>query len=111
MFIPDELQMEVKTGPYSIPPVVYAHFLCFLCRYHQKKDMQCLDSLRDLHLTVYERYFIANNVQEGISYNILGISFYLIGYTESAKEAFIESTRLHPDPPRNCAFERLSLIG
>ncbi|XP_052077199.1 uncharacterized protein LOC127715219 isoform X2 [Mytilus californianus] len=110
---PDELQIEVNTTPYIIPPVVYAHFLCFLCHYHQNNTTQCHCCLRDLQLTIEEEYFMgkADAFEKAITYNILGITFQLIGDIESARHSFIKSVEFESDPFYNTALKRLSLIG
>lgn len=51
----------------------------------------------------------ANSCDEAISYNMLGISFQLIGDTESARQAFWQSLEIYPYP--NDASRRLELIG
>ncbi|CAC5414204.1 unnamed protein product [Mytilus coruscus] len=59
--IPDELQIEVDTLDFSIPPEVYAHFLSFLCHYHLNNTRHCRDSLQDLQLIVKKEYSMAND--------------------------------------------------
>ncbi|XP_052077397.1 uncharacterized protein LOC127715402 [Mytilus californianus] len=90
--LPDELQIEVNTGIFIIPPVVYAHFLLCLCHYHLNNIIQCQHSLQDLQLTIDEEYFIAGSEERAISYNILGIIFQLVGDIESARRAFIKAS-------------------
>ncbi|CAC5387564.1 unnamed protein product [Mytilus coruscus] len=100
-FIPDELAIEVKSKPCIIPPVLYAHFLCFLCHFHLTNTRQCRDSLQDLKLTIEEKFFIPDNSDNALGHNILGIAFQLAGDIESAKWAFLQSIRLGPNPDTN----------
>ncbi|XP_063416234.1 uncharacterized protein LOC134697878 [Mytilus trossulus] len=60
-------------------------------------------------LRTLNRY--ANRFQQAQSYKMLGISFQLLGDSESAKQAFLRSLELFPDPTLNDASKRLSLIG
>ncbi|CAC5387569.1 unnamed protein product [Mytilus coruscus] len=96
--IPNELQIMVKTQECVIPPVVYAHFLSFLCHYHLNNTSQCRDSIQDLQLTIEEKYFIADKIDEAVCYNILGIAFKLLRDEASANKAFMHSVRLNPNP-------------
>ncbi|XP_071124303.1 uncharacterized protein [Mytilus edulis] len=88
---PDELQMEEKQ---FIPPILYAHFLRFLCHYHLKNSRQCLDSIMDLQLTIEENYFIQSDDFKALSYNILGIGFQMLGDKEAARQSFMQSIKL-----------------
>lgn len=106
MLIPDEIQLG---GPTSIPPVVFGHFLCFLCYYHLSDTKQCQNSLRYLKWTIEQTYFIAH-VEKADSYNILGLALQLNGDLNSARQAFIQSIELRPEPNTNSAYRRLSLI-
>lgn len=108
MFIPRELHIEEQ---YSIPPVVYAHFLGFLCHYHLKNIRLYQDSLRALQLTIEENYVIANHWLKAFSYNIQGISFQLLGDIESARQALMQSIELYPSTEDNVAYQVLSLIN
>ncbi|XP_071128233.1 uncharacterized protein [Mytilus edulis] len=106
--IPIELEMEVHC---VLPPVVYAHFLGFLCHYHLQNSWQYRNSLRDLQLTIQENSLIPGDNMKSKCYNILGICFQLLGDTGSARQAFMQSVELFPDEKNNTAFQRLSLIG
>ncbi|CAC5414220.1 unnamed protein product [Mytilus coruscus] len=114
--IPHELQMELEIvapfgEPYNVPPVVCAHFLFFLCHYHLNNVEQYRNSLQDLQLTIQENYFIDDVILESVSYNILGISFQLVGDLELARQAYIKSTYFDPNDKYNSAFMRLTRIG
>lgn len=108
--IPDELQIEVNTTPYVLPPVVYVHFIRFLCQYHLNNTIQCHSCLQDLQLTIEQEYFINDASEKARANNILGIGFQLIGDIESAKCAFIKSEELDSDADFNNASWGLSLI-
>ncbi|XP_052077025.1 uncharacterized protein LOC127715047 [Mytilus californianus] len=105
---PDELQM-VKHN--FFPPIVYAHFIHFLCHYHLQNGRQCYDSLRDLQLTIEANYCIAHPTLRGTSYYVLGISCQLLGDIEGAKLDFMRSILLFPHQKHNRAFQQLSLIS
>jgi tetratricopeptide (TPR) repeat protein len=103
--IPEEIELEVVNCCYSIPPVVYSHFLLFLCHLHLNNVNQCYYSLRDLQLTISGDYFILDRIQRSISYNCLGVAYQLIGKRELAERAFRQAIAI--DPTENCASQRL----
>ncbi|CAC5414219.1 unnamed protein product [Mytilus coruscus] len=105
---PDEIEIEMS---HPIPPVVFAHFLQFLCFYHLNDTRQVRNSLCDLQLTLEENYFIAHGFEKALSYYILGVSFQLIENFDSARQAFMQSIELNPDNENNNAYYRLSLIS
>ena len=72
--IPEELELEVVNGLHHLPPVVYSHFMCFLCHYHLNNVNQCHSALADLQQTISEDYFILNNRQRSTSYNCLDVA-------------------------------------
>lgn len=100
--IPIELQMEVESEFGRIQPVVYAHFLCFLCYFHLRNTRKCHDSLQDLKLTVDEKYFMVNLTDEVLSCKILGRAFQLMGDLESANQAYLQSKELKTVLSRVC---------
>lgn len=109
--VPAELEFDVQImGTFHIPPVVYAHFLTFLCYYHLKNTRQCGMCLRKLQSTIRDRYFILNDYLIAISYLILGITFQLSGDIESAIYAFVQSISLEPRERLNTSLRRLALI-
>jgi hypothetical protein len=75
--IPEELELEVVNCNYTIPPVVYSHFLLFLCHFHLNNVNQCYNALRDLQLTISEEYFISGELDRSNSYNCLGVAYQL----------------------------------
>lgn len=107
--IPDELQCEIKMGDFGIPPLVFAHFLRFLCHHRRKNNRQCCDALRDLELTIQESSMVPNIELKAFSYNILGVSFVLFGDIQKARQAFIQSIELLPDIDFNySSYQRLN---
>lgn len=109
--VPNELRIHFDNA-YVLTPVVYAHFLRYLCYFHLYNNRRYLDAIRlNLISTIDENYLIANEFLKAISYNMLGITFELIGDSESATKAFMQSLELHPDPIVNDASKRLKLIG
>ncbi|CAC5364331.1 unnamed protein product [Mytilus coruscus] len=112
-FIPKELL--ITRTCIAIPPVVYAHFLSFLCYYNQNDVRECRNSLRDLKLTIAEDYFIIeDDICEAFSYYCLGTALQLMGDNVSAKKAFTMFTNFFPYPLLMFFMERykrLSLIA
>ena len=106
--IPEELELEVVNDVHSLPPVVYSHFLCFLCYYHLNNINQCYNALADLQLTISEDYFISDNIERSISYNCLGVAFQLIGNHEMAELSFLQVVEL--DTTNNRASQRLYMM-
>ena len=106
--IPEELELEVAHILHNIPPVVYSHFLSFLCHYHLNNVNQCYSALADLQLTISEDYFISGSVDRSISYNCLGVAYVLIRNHEMAERSFLQAIEL--DTTYNCAWQRLYMI-
>jgi lipoprotein NlpI len=106
--IPEELELEVAHIPSILTPVVYSHFLRFLCHYHLNNVNQCYSALADLQLTISEDYFILDNVDRSNSYNCLGVAYVLIGNHEMAERSFLQAIEL--DTTYNCASQRLYVI-
>ncbi|XP_052078288.1 uncharacterized protein LOC127716215 [Mytilus californianus] len=109
-FIPMELLIE-ESG-YEIPPVVYAHFLSFLCHYHMNNVRAYRNSLRDLQLTIAEDYFMGKDkCPKALSYYCLGTALQLMGDNVSAQIAFTETVKLlYPYPFLIRPLKRLSII-
>jgi tetratricopeptide (TPR) repeat protein len=103
--IPEEIELGLVNCSYTIPPVVYSHFLLFLCHLHLNNVNQCYNSLRDLQLTISEDYFILDCIQRSNSYNCLGVAYQLIGKRELAERAFRQAIAI--DPTEKCASQRL----
>ena len=97
----------VVNGMHVLPPVVFSHFLLFLCHLRLSNVNQCYNSLRDLQLTISENYFISNNRGKSNSYNCLGVAYQLIGKRVLAEHAF--HLAIYLDPTWNCALHRLSM--
>ena len=106
--IPEELELEVVNGGHYLPPVVYSHFLCFLCYYHLNNVNQCYNALTDLQLTISEDYFISDNKERSTSYNCIGVAFQLIGNHEMAERSFLQAVEL--STTANRASQRLHMI-
>lgn len=107
MLTPDELDMDVVLSKFRIPSVVYAHFLCFLCHYHLNNRRKCQESILHLQTTIEENFLISKGIMDGVSYNILSITFQLMEDKESAKQAFIQSVKYYPNVEGNSAYRRL----
>ena len=81
--IPLELKLEVQDGDFDVPPVVMSHCLRFLCYHHLYNIVNRQQSLRDLYLTIRERYFVGQN-QLSNSLTILGVCNEIVGDKGSA---------------------------
>ncbi|XP_076070612.1 uncharacterized protein LOC143042237 [Mytilus galloprovincialis] len=93
IFIPKELPKE-ESG-IEISPVVYAHFVSFLCYYHLNNVRECLNSLRYLELTITEDYFIIKDKRiQSMSYYCLGIALQLMEENRSNNQTFKETMEL-----------------
>ena len=103
--IPEEIELEVVNSSHILPPVVYSHFLLFLCHFHLNNVNQCYDSLKDLQLTISEDYFIVGTIERSNSYNCLGVAYQRIGKRALAERAFRKVIEI--DPTWNCASQRL----
>jgi hypothetical protein len=106
--IPEELELEVVNDSHLLSPVVYSHFLRFLCYYHLNNVNLCYNALADLQLTIPEDYIILDNEERSISYNCLGVAFQLIGNHEMAELSFLQAVEL--DTTYNRASQRLSMM-
>lgn len=96
--IPRELPCPAVEGVLFIPPVVFAHFLCFLCHFHQENADKCGSSLRKLHEAITKDHCIPNTEFKARSYLILGVALQLVGNDQAANQAFAEATK----HDRNC---------
>ena len=91
IFIPEELKSELlfKKGVIvEKPPVVYCHFLRFLCSYHVFDNSICKIALSDLQLAVAECYYIGNPSNRAGSYVCLGIAQQLSVLRKDAISSF-----------------------
>lgn len=61
LLIPGELQLEVNDQTMSMTPIVMSHCLRFLCFRHLGDIFNIQQALRDLYLTVQNKYFIRFN--------------------------------------------------
>ncbi|VDI30046.1 Hypothetical predicted protein [Mytilus galloprovincialis] len=103
VLIPDELQIEVAGRPFFSSSSVYVYFLSFLCHYHLNNIRQCHDSLSNLRTVISENHLIADPEMIASAYDLLGVAFQVLGYTESARQAFSQSIDLYQDPFDNSA--------
>ena len=76
--IPHELKPEVQDYAFDVPPVVMSHCLRFLCYHHLYNIVNRQQSLRDLYLTITERYFIGALTLSN-SLTILGVCNEIVG--------------------------------
>ena len=105
--IPEELELEVVNDLCILSPVVYSHFLLFLCHFHLNNVNQFYNSLRDLQLTISDDYFISDTIDRSNSYNCLGVAYQLLEKRALAERAFRQAIKI--DPTWNCASQRLEM--
>jgi hypothetical protein len=85
--MPRELQPEVQDDNCSVPPVVMSHCLRFLCYHHLHNIANRQQSLRDLYLTIKEKYFIyVNGLSESLA--ILGVCYEIVDDKERAARCY-----------------------
>jgi hypothetical protein len=85
--MPRELQPEVQDGIFHASPVVMSHCLRFLCYHHLHNIVNRQQSLRDLYLTIKEKYFIPENELSN-SLTILGVCSEIVGDKETADRCY-----------------------
>ncbi|XP_071147321.1 uncharacterized protein [Mytilus edulis] len=104
---PEELLMEEWNKRCFFPSTAYAYFLSVLCHYHLNDVRQCQDSIQHLKLVIGERYLMTDVRSIAEAYTLLGVALQLIGDTESARQAFLQSLEISPDESYNSASRRL----
>jgi hypothetical protein len=85
--MPRELQPEVQDHIFEVPPVVMSHCLRFLCYHHLHNIVNRQQSLRDLYLTIKEKYFIFEHELSN-SLTILGVCNEIVGDKETADRCY-----------------------
>jgi hypothetical protein len=85
--LPHELKPEVQGGNFTIPPVVMSHCLRFLCYHHLNNIVNRQQSLRDLYLTIKEKYFVVEEMLSD-SLTILGVCNEIVGDKEAAYDCY-----------------------
>jgi hypothetical protein len=85
--MPRELQPEVQDDHFIVPPVVMSHCLRFLCYHHLHDIANRKQSLRDLHLTITEKYFIHEHALSN-SLTILGVCNEIVDDKETADRCY-----------------------
>ena len=85
--IPHELRPEVQDEFFVVPPVVMSHCLRFLCYHHLHNIVNRKQSLRDLYLTIKEKYFIPESILSN-SLTILGVCNEIVGDKETADRCY-----------------------
>ncbi|CAC5400858.1 unnamed protein product [Mytilus coruscus] len=108
--IPGEIKLDAYHLAFVLPPVVYLHFLTFLCHYHLNNIRNYQKSLGVLRLTIEENYCIFGYMDKAAAYDCLGVAFLVVGDKESAREACLKSIQIFPDQVMNPSFKRLGMI-
>jgi hypothetical protein len=85
--IPHELKLEVQDGNFYVPPVVMSHCLRFLCYHHLYNNVNRQQSLRDLYLTIKEKYFISESKLSN-SLTMLGVCNEIVDDKETADRCY-----------------------
>ncbi|CAC5355682.1 unnamed protein product [Mytilus coruscus] len=101
--IPDELLIEVNNKSCLIPSSVYAYFLQFLCHYKLKNVRKCQDIIKVLQLVIEGNHLLRGSTLKAVANALLGVAFQIVGDTESARQAFLQSVELLPEPSLNSA--------
>lgn len=102
---PQELKAELDFKGVSVkPPVVYVHFLSFLCYFKQNDYRKCQIALSSLKLTIESNYFVSTNEYLAESYNCLGVAYRMLGLMEDTRKCFLTSIRLHKHQEAYCKF-------
>jgi hypothetical protein len=81
--IPHELKPEIQDCYFIVPPVVMSHCLRFLCYHHLYYIVNRQQSLRDLYLTITEKYFVSE-YELSNSLTIVGVCNEIVGDKETA---------------------------
>lgn len=98
-------------GITRVSPIVYGHFVSFLCHYHLHDLTHVLQSLTHLRRVIEERYFVEDDGYAAIGLFLLGVSLELVGDIETARDAYQTSISLLPNEIINPSFQRLSRLN
>ena len=82
------LEVEIPARKYKVSPLVFIHFISFMCSYYCNDTRQCLTSLRNLQQSIWEESFELKREDMATSYSSLGIVLQLLGDYDGAREAF-----------------------
>ncbi|CAG2208134.1 unnamed protein product [Mytilus edulis] len=94
--MPQELQLNGIEPALDLHPMIFAHFLSFLCYYHLHEQRLCKQSLLQLrqtimqHLTTNQSY----TYRDTLSLICLGIAHQRIGESYSARKCFLLASQL-----------------
>ncbi|VDI65420.1 Hypothetical predicted protein [Mytilus galloprovincialis] len=93
---PQELRLSIHEQSYPFHPIIFAHFLSFLCNYHLPEISSCRQSLILLHDTFMQ--YITSGQCNPFSVSILliclGICYQIIGETYRASRCFHRASQL-----------------
>lgn len=77
--LPDVYSEDIRTREsVYLPPVVYLHFLHFLCAHKQKQCKEKKQAFRNLQTTVEEKYFNVNDVMLLSAHALLMIAYTML---------------------------------
>lgn len=93
---PQKLQLNLYEQAHDFHPMIFAHFLNFLCNYHLHKERSCKESLVQLRQTIiqYRNIYRYYSHYETLFNICLGICHQMIGETYSARQCFLLATQM-----------------
>jgi hypothetical protein len=106
--IPHELKPEVQDGHFTVPPVVMSHCLRFLCYHHLDNIGNRQQALRDLYLTIKERYVVTED-ELSDSLTILGVCNEIVGDKKAAYHCYDAALQNEHEICRTAAKRKVNL--
>jgi hypothetical protein len=100
--------MKYRMKTLHVSPVVMSHCLSFLCYHHLNNIVNRQQSLRDLYLTIQERYFIST-IQLSSSLTILGVCNEKVGNKEAAYHCYDTALQNEYQICRSAAKRKVNL--
>ncbi|CAG2193996.1 unnamed protein product [Mytilus edulis] len=85
--IPPELDVQLTTATF-IPPLVYIHFLRFLCFFRLNKKFKFKQAILDLRSSIDEGYFNCEDSSYGEACKCLAIALEIYGEKKDAKKYY-----------------------
>ncbi|XP_052077175.1 uncharacterized protein LOC127715175 [Mytilus californianus] len=88
---PQELQLTVNEQAIPFHPIIFAHFLSFLCYYHLHNVRSCKQSLLQLRQEIIKHFTtnLFNLYSEPLFIICLGIAHEMLAETDSARQCFL----------------------
>ncbi|VDI37113.1 Hypothetical predicted protein [Mytilus galloprovincialis] len=91
-----ELQLNGYEQVLYLNPMIFAHFLSFLCYYHLHEQRLCKQSLLQLRQIIMQPLTTnrSDTYNDTLSIICLGICYQIIGDTHSARQCFLQATQM-----------------